>query len=262
MTGWTIHFQLLCRHFHPSLSGGGGRTWWLPAFGVLSFLCSCSLAYLGFAEYKTVVIPKRPATADVSEFKIAVSPEVSDVGEVGQDETHFATFTITNPTPHPIHVRNVSKACSCSEAQLETKTLAPGATTRMGVSWKTLRASGVSSVPITLQYSCGKDGQVLMTSTVRIKGNVIPDYVVTPAAILFNKETHQAAVRITAGRKPIPKLLSATSSSPSVRADLKDDRVIAVLTDDSEVKDGQYILVETSDVMQNWLRIPIAVSRP
>ena len=62
--------------------------------------------------------------------QLTVSPEVTDFGKVAQGERPSSVVTVTNPTEHPIVIRDIIRTCSCADLTVEKRTLAPGESTK------------------------------------------------------------------------------------------------------------------------------------
>ncbi|KKR71774.1 MAG: Rhodanese domain protein [Microgenomates group bacterium GW2011_GWC1_41_8] len=66
---------------------------------------------------------------------IVITPETQDLGTVIYGDVAKTEFTLTNFTPDPVEITNVSTSCGCTQAEVEKKSLAPYESTRVNVSF-------------------------------------------------------------------------------------------------------------------------------
>jgi len=79
---------------------------------------------------------------DAAAPRIRVEPESFDFGNVLPDKTLRKEFTIRNFGNAPLELDNVSTTCGCTAALAGTKTIAPGGSTPLRVTFQTRRFSG------------------------------------------------------------------------------------------------------------------------
>ncbi|MCR4263466.1 MAG: DUF1573 domain-containing protein [Candidatus Roizmanbacteria bacterium] len=66
---------------------------------------------------------------------IAITPETQDLGTVIYGDIAKTEFTLTNFTPDPVKIVNVSTSCGCTSAEVEKTTLTPYESTKVNVSF-------------------------------------------------------------------------------------------------------------------------------
>ncbi len=74
--------------------------------------------------------------------RIRVDPQDFDFGNVLPEKTLRKEFTIRNFGSAPLEVESVSTTCGCTAALVGKKTVAPGGSTPMQVTFETRRFSG------------------------------------------------------------------------------------------------------------------------
>lgn len=66
---------------------------------------------------------------------IELTPKVKDLGKVVYGEVATAQFELTNNSMHTVEITRVSTSCSCTKAEVVVKSLAPGVSTIVNVSF-------------------------------------------------------------------------------------------------------------------------------
>lgn len=189
---------------------------------------------------------------------LSVTPEIIDLGEVGQDQALPVNFVVNSSLPYTLRLFDTSKACSCTEVMLTESTIPPGGSVPLSLVWKTQKRRGQVSLPVTVRYlKEGDESAPLYSATATIVATVIPDMIVSPTMATFEPGIGEVTVEFAPGRKSLPKLIRATSSVPkSVRVELRGNRLHVWCEDGSDLT-GQYILVETDGPPLEWIQVPL-----
>jgi hypothetical protein len=86
--------------------------------------------------------PPGPEAGKAPRPKVAFDRESHDFGLARQEAVLTTTFTMRNEGTAPLHVRDVRPDCGCSTALLGTREVAPGASSSVEVTFRTLTMSG------------------------------------------------------------------------------------------------------------------------
>jgi len=109
----------------------------LPAVGGL--LCLMLATGAGYLAYQGRVEAREAAEIERSRKPpgLHVDKPKHDFGKVGQFETLAVDIEIRNDYPFAVQFGDVLKSCSCTNAELTTTRLEPGASATLSVVWKT-----------------------------------------------------------------------------------------------------------------------------
>lgn len=201
------------------------------------------------------------ADPNISSYQLLIEPSTYDFSPIGQNETHTAVFKLTNPSNYPVRIVNVTKSCNCNDTFLENELLLDGSSTHLQISYSSYLRTGNFSLPVSIQFRAGERGELMLGTSAELRGHILPDYVVVPNEIKFSNDINEAKVEIAPGKKPLPRLIRATSSTAAVSVAIKSKNEIHV-SKISEITDWekQYVLIETADPTHSWIRIPIESS--
>ena len=119
--------------------------------------------------------------------QLTVSPEVTDFGKVAQGERPSSIVTVTNPTEHPIVIRDIIRTCSCADLVVEKRTLAPGESTKATF----ILDSNVFDGPFQKTFFLRTEGGP--SAAVTVKGDIRPRWKVEPRADIALKEGETTA---------------------------------------------------------------------
>lgn len=112
--------------------------------------------------------------ATVSAAPIIMSPDpVYDFGEMDSDQKVAHAFVVKNAGDEPLEISEVKTTCGCTVAELETKTLAPGAETKVNVTLNLKGKQGdqvkkitvFSNDPVAASYFLELRGKAIATIT-------------------------------------------------------------------------------------------------
>jgi hypothetical protein len=81
-------------------------------------------------------------SADVAVPKIEITPMTYDFGTISDDVKNNATFTIKNTGKADLVIYDVKPTCGCTVANLTSKKIAPGATSRLDAVYDSHNANG------------------------------------------------------------------------------------------------------------------------
>ena len=228
---------------------------------LLGLTCLAGGSYAGYLAW----LPSSPPVRPVPPGLYADSP-VRDVGEVGQFETVGAEYRIVNHFAHPIRVRDILAGCSCADAQMEPRVLGPSESATLRLAWKTSNRRGPAAEDIRLVYAAEGSEHDYGMIAVRVRGIVVPDFVIEPEVLEFDPSGKgTASVRFKPGRVArVPRLLAAVPSQ-GVAAQVDPHGAVVHVTfdpakpgwDASQLK----VSVQTDSLREPSVEVPIRVSR-
>lgn len=120
--------------------------------GVCLFLLSFFIIQLAYAQEKEVV-----------------DPNTWDFGQVQQGETIKHDFLLRNMTPHILNITGINTSCGCTASQSDKKSLKPGESTMINVSFNTAGYLG----PVKQYVYVNTDNEDLMIIKFTIKVQVV-----------------------------------------------------------------------------------------
>lgn len=129
---------------------------------------SCVSAYLA-----------RPAAPD---GLVAVEP-VQYLGELTQGATVPAEFQLVNQSWERIEIVDILKGCTCTEAELSKRTLAPGEGTALKVKWSIGGRRGRIASDVSVVSA--RAGRAPESLQVWLEADILPDYLYEPTQLAF-----------------------------------------------------------------------------
>ncbi len=156
-------------------------------FLYLGVLCLFSAAALGYYS-----LPSPP------EYFGPVNPEL-DLGRVEQKQEIQVAFNLENHCREVVTISKVDTSCGCTDATVSRNVLPPGETATLTATWRTGALRGQSSVSLAVAYLSADQRHQILPLT--IKGYVVPDILVEPTELTFERGTAAIrTVRLTPGR--------------------------------------------------------------
>ncbi len=108
---------------------------------------------------------------------LVFTPDRVDFGTFPETDSPAATVTLANTGAEPVKILEVVKTCGCSEATLESDTLAPGETTRLHLRLQPVSLSGPFTKSLFLRTPSGLE-------TLAFTGTAQPRFSVSPQSTL------------------------------------------------------------------------------
>ena len=200
--------------------------------------------------------------------QLTAQPAVHDFGPVGQNQSLTTSFTITNGHTVPVEIVHVHKGCSCAEAEVEPKLLAPGAAGTLKVLWKTGQGRGRAGENILLMYqSRAADLLVSGQLPLRVAATVLPDIESSHEEIAFGPGLpNKVVVRLSPRVGTCPfAVLSATASRQAFRVAVDPAASSVSVEYEPELADPTNpsgdLMIQTDHPTGSAVRLPITVRR-
>ena len=130
-----------------------------------------------------------------------------------------AQFTFTNTGTYPIKITGTHTSCGCTAAVADARTIAPGETGKIDVSFKTLNRNGLYEEPIVIETNDPKNPKttVVLRALIRDAVELLPTLLFwQPGEPLTAK-----VIRITVTDGFAVKNVGATCSNPDIQLNLE-----------------------------------------
>jgi hypothetical protein len=216
-----------------------------------------------------VAIGLLPALSVAARAELRLAETTISLGEVrgGMPITRHITFS--NDGPEKIEITGLHASCGCTKPRLETLTYAPGDKGELFLEINTLSQSAGDHV-WTVQISYRAGGE-LHEQTVRLKGRIVAEVQVQPAALtVFTDHALEHTLIVTDIRAKPFKLTEARTSASYLLAHIgepsHDDHghwtcavKLEVGADCPEGRHEERLDLKTSDPDYAELRIPVVV---
>ena len=124
----------------------------LPGIRVIAGLCLIlPLALVGACRKDAPApAPADSASPTTGQPKLELPTKRHDFGALDEGVTVSHEFTLKNSGASPLKIDQVRSTCGCTVAKLETKELAPGASTKLAVKFNTKNRQGAQRKTITI----------------------------------------------------------------------------------------------------------------
>ncbi len=188
-------------------------------------LIACGLSgmfsLLSLLYWSQLAGPESPAPEDGSPPAPAtvylLEPE-KNLGVVGLNEEIHGSFTIVNGTSKSVVLSEPMKSCSCTNAALEKRSLAPGERCSLGYTIKTgsRRVPRVETIGLTCTFDDGEARQFFAKIYFIPKGV----FEIEPAEVVLTSERPKFSFVVRADSKAqFHQLLDVRSNHPNVKID-------------------------------------------
>lgn len=145
------------------------------------------------------------ATAQAPEpFLFCLAPRVQ-LGEVTKGSKVTHVFKLENRSRAPLNIKDVSASCDCTTAPLAAKTLAPGATLELPVTFDSAKFEG----PVEKTITVSSEDPVRPVLVLELAATVVDRWTLSPAGVFFGHHSRfhpfEAKVRVTRkdGQEPV-----------------------------------------------------------
>lgn len=122
-----------------------------------------------------------PAAPAAHGPRIRFDRDAHDFGPVAQEADLRTEFRVTNAGDAPLHLRSVRADCGCAGAASDGNELAPGASTTVRVTMRTLTMSGILRKRILVD----SDDPTRPTAEFSLKADIFQGIVLAPARFYF-----------------------------------------------------------------------------
>jgi hypothetical protein len=173
--------------------------------------------------------------------KVSIEPEFRELHFVKQNEVITASFVLQNTFLSPIQIVQVSKSCSCSEAELSSKVIPAGGQVTMSIVWQTRDRVGPTSVPVQIAYQ-HQDGTGYQVISCAIRGTVQPKFHVVPQQIVF-RDQRTATIQLKAGYEAAPIIRALKSSDPKLQLNFSHDAVTVVVPEGHPIPESGSLFI-------------------
>jgi len=192
---------------------------------------------------------------------LIVSPADIDVGRVFRGQQAQAHFSVHNGGLRSARIESIHSDCQCTTATAPDRTIPAGSTVEMSVTVSTAYFDGILDKTTVLRTDLAEQPQVEL----RVKGTVVPEFIVSPTVIVIPPGNHPIAsheIRIERSSGASARVLSASSELTSVNVALTEsgDRTgIAAVSVEASGSNPIFgnVVVRTSSAYMPELRIPI-----
>jgi hypothetical protein len=116
---------------------------------------------------------------------VSLTPETLDLGTFPQGEERSGTVIVRNNSSEQVVVHKIVLSCGCADADISSRSLAPGAETTLHVTLRAGEARGRVHLTLYLVYSLG-EGANKYHEVLPLIANIDPDYDVVPDVLTFS----------------------------------------------------------------------------
>ncbi|MBT1076185.1 DUF1573 domain-containing protein [Geobacter grbiciae] len=152
---------------------------------------------------------------------LEVDRPVFDFGSISQGKKLEHVFKLMNKGDSPLTINRTKTSCGCTVANVSTKTIAPGKSADLKISFDSANFGGKVTKTITVE----SNDPASPTTTLTIKGNINEELVVTPRQINLGQtkagSSKEASVALENHGERTVKILSVTTPMPQVKATIK-----------------------------------------
>ncbi len=192
-----------------------------------------------------------------------------DFGTVAEGKHVEHIFILKNNGDAPLTIGQVSTSCGCTVADISSRTVAPGKSAEIRVSFNSTNFSGIVSKNVLVQTNDPK----MPVYTLTVKGTVFEEIEVTPKQLNLGEikigTRKDALIKVAnKGKKPVI-LTSVKSTMPQVIAKTKKTTVkpggeatinITVTPRNDDRFLGGYVTVNTNNPSKPEIIIPVYAS--
>jgi hypothetical protein len=223
--------------------------------------CLLGLTSLGCLGYVLLA----PAQSEVVELPryargVHVAETIKNLGLVKLDTTISQTFNIVNDTPDALTLAEPTKSCSCYEATLSQKDLAPGETATLTMVLNTRDRRGPRSETVVVGYSQpnGKTGS--LPAHLQFIGQ--GEFEAEPLMVTITPQQPKATFRIIATAGNDHKILDVKATHPAIKIDKTTLPTITLTVDPNVILEDRAnidCVVYTTHKLENMIRVPVRV---
>ncbi len=149
---------------------------------------------------------------------LAVDKPVFDFGTIPQGKKLNHVFKLINKGDSPLTITKTRTSCGCTVANVSSKTIEPGKSTELKITFDSASFGGKVTKTITVE----SNDPATPTTTLTIKGTINEELVVTPRQLNLGQTKVGSSKELTValenhGERTI-KILSVTTPMPQVKA--------------------------------------------
>lgn len=150
-----------------------------------------------------------------------VDRPVLDFGAIPQGKKISHTFTLTNKGDAPLTITRTRSSCGCTVANVSSKTIAPGKSTELKITFDSANFGGKVTKTITVE----SNDPAAPATTLTIKGTINEELVVTPRQVNLGQTKAGTSKELSVtlenlGDRTV-RILSVTTPMPQVKTTLK-----------------------------------------
>lgn len=156
-----------------------------------------------------------------SPVRMGVSPSgVVDLGLCRAGTEREFVFQVTNESRDPLVITGVETSCGCTGSSVDARSLDPGETTNVRLTYSASELPGKFSVQALVYYRGADKGSEASVMKLAMAGFVVQDVAPDPREISFTEGVQgQATVRLRSLERQVPlKVLSVKSDRLFVEA--------------------------------------------
>jgi len=146
---------------------------------------------------------------------------VLDFGTIPQGKKLDHVFKLTNKGDSPLTITRTRTSCGCTVANVSSKTIAPGKSAELKISFDSANFGGKVTKTITVE----SNDPAAPTTTLTIKGIINEDLVVTPRQVNLGQtkagNSKEVFVNLENNGERTVRILSVTTPMPQVKTTLK-----------------------------------------
>jgi len=152
---------------------------------------------------------------------LQVDRPVLDFGVIPQGKKITHVFTLTNKGDAPLTITRTRSSCGCTVANVSAKTIAPGKSTELKITFDSTNFGG----NVTKTIAVESNDPATPTTTLTIKGIINEDLVVTPRQVNLGQTkagtSKEFSVTLENHGERTVRILSVTTPMPQVKTTLK-----------------------------------------
>ncbi|CAG0966392.1 DUF1573 domain-containing protein [Geobacter sp.] len=173
-----------------------------------------SLSVLVLAVFLTLASSLPALAAPI----LAVDKPVFDFGTIPQGKKLDYVFRLINKGDAPLTITKTRTSCGCTVASVSSKTIAPGKSTELKITFDSASFGGKVSKTITVE----SNDPATPTTTLTIKGTINEELVVTPRQLNLGQtkvgSSKELSVALENHGERTIRILSVTTPMPQVKA--------------------------------------------
>ncbi|MRR07722.1 MAG: DUF1573 domain-containing protein [Deltaproteobacteria bacterium] len=169
------------------------------------------------AVFLTIVLSLPALAAPVLE----VEKPVFDFGAIPQGKKLDHVFKLVNKGDAPLTINRTRTSCGCTVANVSTKTIAPGKSADLKISFDSANFGGKVTKTITVE----SNDPAAPATTLTIKGIINEELVVTPRQVNLGQtkagSSKEVSIALENHGERTVKILSVTTPMPQIKTAIK-----------------------------------------
>lgn len=158
-----------------------------------------SILSLGLCVSLSLIALETAAPPGIGELPLTASNLVHDFGKVPHGD-HAATFELRNTGSAPLIITHIRSSCDCAKVQAPSRPIPPSGSVSLDCVWNTRGKRGKSTTSFEVFFRTTKPDLPAQALTLKLIGDVLPDFTWTPSELIFNEGiSHQSVLEFQPG---------------------------------------------------------------